>query len=151
MEKRGSLSLQKKPKRNIFENCPENTIPASAVFDPAIGKFLFSCRKAPAPIGKCVILEEADPTQSLKCPPDFVLMGSERIICCELKGIAATADCFRPKTLYSFKLGFVIPFPKDFAAVGRLNYGSCRADPTVFQIEICKLTPRTAYNSYHLM
>ncbi|XP_033725647.1 uncharacterized protein LOC117315527 [Pecten maximus] len=139
-----------KPKRRIFENCPRNTILASVSFDPAVGKFLYTCRKAPAPIGECVLLEETSLTKSLRCPPNFVLMGSERLICCELKGIATT-DCFRPKTLYSFKLGFVIPIPKGFEAVARLSYGSCRADPTVFQVEICKLTQRMTYNSYHLI
>ncbi|XP_033725643.1 uncharacterized protein LOC117315521 [Pecten maximus] len=129
----------------FFEKCPTGTIPASSVFNPAVGKLQLSCRAAPMPEEKC----ETNPTP--RCSPNFSFRGLNRqgAICCKLKGIATT-DCFRPKVLFSNRIGFEIPIPKGFAAVGRFSYGSCKADPTVFMLEICKLTPEMPYsNTYH--
>ncbi|XP_033725640.1 uncharacterized protein LOC117315520 isoform X1 [Pecten maximus] len=138
------------PKRGFFlKKCPRGTIPAIALLDPAVGTLQLSCRKAPVPDEKCVLLGESNPRQSSMCPPNFSFRGLEqqRPICCKLKGIATT-DCFRPKVLYSFALGFEISIPEGFAVVGRFNYGVCTTDPTVFQIKICKLTPKMAYPNF---
>ncbi|XP_033725642.1 uncharacterized protein LOC117315520 isoform X2 [Pecten maximus] len=137
------------PQRRLFENCPRDTIPSRALFDPAVGKLQFSCRKAPMPV-QCVLLGAVSPTQSVRCPQNFVLTRrtqQQQPICCQLEGIATT-DCFRPKVLYSFALGFEISIPEGFAVVGRFNYGVCTTDPTVFQIKICKLTPKMAYPNF---
>ncbi|XP_033725639.1 uncharacterized protein LOC117315519 [Pecten maximus] len=141
------------PPRRFLEKCPRGTIPSGVLFDPAVGKLQFSCRKAPMPV-QCVRLGAVSPTQSFRCPHNFVFNGrpqQQRPTCCQLEGIATT-DCFRPKVLYSLKLGFEVSVPEGFAVVGRFNYGVCTTDPTVFQIEICKLTQKMAYpKSYHMI
>ncbi|XP_033725638.1 uncharacterized protein LOC117315518 [Pecten maximus] len=149
-----STAAYTKPNRGIlFENCPRGTIPSNGFLDPAVGKILFSCRKAPTPVRKCVLLDEDDPTQSNGCPPNFAVVGidRQRPICCQFKGISLT-DCLLMRNLYSYKLGFDIKIPEGYAVVSRRNYGSCRADPTVFRLEICKLTQKMAYpNTYHMV
>ncbi|XP_033725636.1 uncharacterized protein LOC117315517 isoform X1 [Pecten maximus] len=149
-----STAAYTKPNRGIlFENCPIGTIPGNAFLDPAVGKILLSCRKAPSPVGKCVLLDEDDPTQSNGCPPNFAFVGidRQRPICCQFQGIHIT-DCRLTRHLYSTKIGFDIKVPEGYAVVGRQNYGSCRADPTVFRVIFCKLTQEMAYtNTYHMM
>ncbi|XP_033725635.1 uncharacterized protein LOC117315516 isoform X2 [Pecten maximus] len=104
------------------------------------------------PEGDCVLLDDDKRSKSFRCPSNHALVGREnqRPVCCKLKGVWMI-DCFIPKILYSFKIGFEFEIKEGYALVGKYSYGSCRADPTVFQIEICKLTQRMTYNSYHLI
>ncbi|XP_069102596.1 uncharacterized protein [Argopecten irradians] len=93
------------------------------------------------PVGDCLLLDDDKQSKSFRCPSNHVLVGREkqRPVCCKLRGVCLT-DCFIPKILYSFKIGFEFEIKDGFALVGKYSYGSCGEDPSVFQIEICKLT-----------
>ncbi|OWF50704.1 hypothetical protein KP79_PYT18348 [Mizuhopecten yessoensis] len=124
-----------------YENCPSDTLPSNSVFDPSVGIVQLSCGTSAQTEGECVTLGDDNIAESYRCPANYVLVGSDnnRPVCCQLKGICLT-DCFKPKILYSFKLGFEFEIKEGYALVGKSSYGSCSEDPTVFQIEVCELT-----------
>ncbi|XP_060072769.1 uncharacterized protein LOC132552596 [Ylistrum balloti] len=127
----------------LFENCPGDSLPSNSRFDPLIGKFQLSCDATTQRKDHCVILDDDNRTESFRCPENHVLVGrdEQKPVCCQLKGICLT-DCFIPNVLYSFKLGFEFEIEEGYALVGKYSYGSCTEDPTIFRIEICKLTEK---------